>query len=37
MENSNALLAVSLLKKPFANIFRVFNNPVKILLVGLFY
>jgi hypothetical protein len=37
MENSDALLAIPLLKQPFAESFRVFNNPVKILLLGLFY
>jgi hypothetical protein len=37
MENSDALLAIPLLKQPFAESFRVFNNPAKILLLGLFY
>jgi hypothetical protein len=37
MENSNSLLDVPLLKQPFAESFRVFNNPTKILLLGLFY
>jgi hypothetical protein len=37
MENSDALLAIPLLKKPFIESFRVFNNPTKILLLGFFY
>jgi hypothetical protein len=37
MENSDALLATPLLKQPFVESFRVFSNPAKILLLGLFY
>jgi hypothetical protein len=36
MENLDALLAIPQLKKPFAESFRVFNNPAKIPLLGLF-